>query len=31
MFGKDFSFIPQNKETFGYFDSTINDFSLLKN
>ena len=31
MFSKDFSFIPQNKETFGYFDSTINDFSFFKN
>ena len=29
MFGKDFSFIPQNKDKFGYFNSTINDFKFI--
>lgn len=29
MFGKDFSFIPQNKEKFGYFDSTINNYNFF--
>ena len=29
IFGKDYSFIPQNKDKFGYFDSTITNFKLL--
>lgn len=29
IFSKDYSFIPQNKDKFGYFDSTITNFNII--